>query len=344
MADTTFTEMGQALDAATQLRDSSNSVSSETNSDQSGVSTGTSASGSEESQPNATPVVTNTGAGDAGSGSQPPKTETTPSGVADGKGTPSGKPDDKDLAERRKYNHWQAAQRIAAKEAKKRRFEEEKQRLQREHDAYADEKGDYYNPQMASVKQDQMRELEIAQMQEAQAEWEREAYEIFSPEDAAVFIQDSKNLSDWLNEREPELCSYINKPYGKHLLKGWMDKIAKNKEMASQWQALNSYEKFRLVDKYYKELEKFGEDYAAGKIDANGQPVGGQTAPNTQQTATQQTNQQNQQQQTQQPPQQTQPVNVPVPNSGRDTNTMPPSNNFALMLQDAMNKRGVSSF
>jgi sRNA-binding protein len=189
-----------------------------------------------------------------------------------------------------------------------------------------------------------MRELEIAQMQEAQAEWEREAYEIFSPEDAAVFIQDSKNLSDWLNEREPELCSYINKPYGKHLLKGWMDKIAKNKEMASQWQALNSYEKFRLVDKYYKELEKFGEDYAAGRIDANGQPVGGQTAQTTQQTQ-QQTNQQTaQQQQTQPDTTNTPPVNAPVPNSGRDTNTMPPSNNFALMLQDAMNKRGVSSF
>lgn len=344
MADTTFTEMGQALDAATQLRDSSNSVSSETNSDQSGVSTGTGTSGSEESQPNATPVVTNTGAGDAGSGSQPPKTETTPSGVADGKGTPSGKPDDKDSAERRKYNHWQAAQRIAAKEAKKRRFEEEKQRLQQEREAYADENGQYHDPNMVKVKDDQLRELEIAQIREAQAEWEREAYEIFSPEDAAVFIQDSKNLSDWLNEREPELCSYINKPYGKHLLKGWMDKIAKNKEAASQWQALNSYEKFRLVDKYYKELEKFGEDYAAGKIGADGQPVGGQTAPQTQQTATQQTNQQNQQQQTQQPPQQTQPVNAPVPNSGRDTNTMPPSNNFALMLQDAMNKRGVSSF
>lgn len=339
MADTTFTEMGQALDAATQLRDSSNSVSSETNSDQSGVSTGTGASGSEESQPNATPVVTNTGAGDAGSGSQPPKTETTPSGVADGKGTPSGKPDDKDLTERRKFNHWQAAQRIAAKEAKKRRFEEEKQRLQREHDAYADEKGEYYNPQMASVKQDQMRELDIARMQEAQAEWEREAYEIFSPEDAAVFIQDSKNLSDWLNANEPELCSYIDKPYGKHLLKGWMDKIAKNKEMASQWQSLNSYEKFRIVDKYYKELEKFGEDYAAGRIDANGKPVGGQTAQNNQQA-----NQQNNTAQQQQTQQDTPPVNAPVPNSGRDTNTMPPSNNFALMLQDAMNKRGVSSF
>ena len=333
MADTTFTEMGQALDAATQIRDTQNSVSSETNSTPSGVSTETGAGSSEESQPNSTPVVTGNGAEDAGSGSQPPKTETSPSGVADTKGTPSGKPDDKELAERRKYNHWQAAQRIAAKEAKKRRFEQEMQRLQREREAYADEKGEQYNPQMVNVKDDQMRELQIAQMQEAQAEWEREAYEIFSPEDASTFIQDSRNLSDWLNQNEPELCSYIGKPYGKHLLKGWMDKIAKNKAMAERWQSLNSYEKYRLVDKYYKELEQFGEDYANGKIGADGKPV----TPPAQQT---QTPNQNQNQQ----PSQTPPVNAPVPNSGRDTNTMPPSNNFALMLQDAMNKRGVSSF
>jgi hypothetical protein len=103
--------------------------------------------------------------------------------------------------------------------------------------------------------------------------------------------------------------------------------------MAERWQSLNSYEKYRIVDKYYKELEQFGEDYANGKIGADGKPV----TPPTQQT---QTPNQNQSQQ----PSQTPPVNAPVPNSGRDTNTMPPSNNFALMLQDAMNKRGVSSF
>lgn len=337
MAEQTFTEMGQALDAATQLRDSSNSVSSETNSDQSGVSAGTGAGSSEGTVPNAVPVVSNTGNGNdthhdtTGSGSQPPKTETSPSGVADGKGSPSGNADDKALDERRKYNRWQAAQRIAAKEAKKRRFAEEKARLQKEHDAYADEHGDNYNPQMANVKQDQMRELDIAQMQEAQAEWEREAYELFSPEDAATFIEDSRNLSDWINRSEPELCGYLDKPYGKHLLKGWMDKIAKNKGNAANWQRLNSFEKYRILDKYYKELEKFGEDYAAGRIGEDGKPVQTQTTQTQQQAPTQQQNQ-------------TPAVNAPVPNSGRDTNTMPPSNNFALMLQDAMNKRGVSSF
>ena len=114
-----------------------------------------------------------------------------------------------------------------------------------------------------------------------------------------------------------------------------MDKIAKNKAAADQWQALNSFEKYRLIDTYYKELEKFGEDYAAGRINADGTPKQpGAQAPNTQQTpptgAPQTT-----------PPNQPPKVDVPVPNSGRDTNTMPPSNNFALMLQDAMNKRNI---
>jgi hypothetical protein len=336
MGDISFTEMGQALDAATQARESgntpSNSVSSDSRPTTPTVSSGDDGKGSSGPSEPTTPVVS----GDkVGEGSQPPKTENSPSGVADNKGKPSASTDDKADDERRKFNHWQAQKRIAAKEARRKQFEQEKQRLQQERDAYADENGQNHDPNMVKVKDDQLRELEIAQIREAQAEWEREAYELFSPEDAATFIEDSKKLGDWLNKNEPELCSYIDKPYGKHLLKGWMDKIAKNKVAADQWQALNSFEKYRLIDKYYNEIEKFGEDYAAGRINADGTPKQpGTQTPNTQQTppsgAPQTT-----------PPNRTPQVNVPVPNSGRDTNTMPPSNNFALMLQDAMNKRNI---
>lgn len=332
MSDISFTDMGKALDAATQARESgstpSNSVSSDSQPTTPTVSSGDDGKGSSGPSEPTTPVVT-------GEGSQPPKTENSPSGVADNKGKPSAPTDDKADDERRKFNHWQAQKRIAAKEARRKQFEQEKQRLQQEREAYADEKGQYHDPNMVKVKDDQLRELEIAQIREAQAEWEREAYELFSPGDAATFIEDSKKLGDWLNNNEPELCSYIDKPYGKHLLKGWMDKIAKNKAAADQWQALNSFEKYRLIDKYYKEIEKFGEDYAAGRINADGtQKQPGTQAPNPQQTpqtgAPQTT-----------PPNPTPQVDIPVPNSGRDTNTMPPSNNFALMLQDAMNKRNI---
>ena len=336
MSDISFTDMGKALDAATQARESgstpSNSVSSDSQPTTPTVSSGDDGKGSSGPSEPTTPVVSSDKVGE---GSQPPKTENSPSGVADNKGKPSAPTDDKADDERRKFNHWQAQKRIAAKEARRKQFEQEKQRLQQEREAYADEKGQYHDPNMVKVKDDQLRELEIAQIREAQAEWEREAYELFSPEDAATFIEDSKKLGDWLNKNEPELCSYIDKPYGKHLLKGWMDKIAKNKAAADQWQALNSFEKYRLIDKYYKEIEKFGEDYAAGRINADGTPKQpGAQAPNPQQTpqtgAPQTT-----------PPNQAPQVDVPVPNSGRDTNTMPPSNNFALMLQDAMNKRNI---
>jgi hypothetical protein len=107
-----------------------------------------------------------------------------------------------------------------------------------------------------------------------------------------------------------------------------MDKIAKNREAAARWKSLNSYEKSKILDSYYSQLEKFGNDYAEGKIDANGNPVNAGTPNPATPTQTQT-----------QTPQQTPPQNVPVPGSGRDTNTMPPTNNFALALQDAMNKR-----
>ena len=334
MSDISFTEMGKALDAATQTRAPQTSVSSNTS------------ASTEEKQSVSTPATQASGEGSptptsaqpsGGASSQPPKTDKSPSAVAEPnsdqpptgpQGTPTATPDDKEARERRERNRWFAQQRIAAKEAKKKRFEEEKARLEKERDAYADETGKYHNPQMVDVKNDQLRELEIARIQEAQMEWEQEAYQLFSPEDAKTFIEDSKTLGQYLNDREPEILSYLDRPYGKHLLKGWMDKIAKNREAAARWKSLNSYEKSKILDSYYSQLEKFGNDYAEGKIDANGNPVNaGTPAPATPtQTPTQ-------------TPQPTPPQNVPVPGSGRDTNTMPPTNNFALALQDAMNKR-----
>lgn len=329
MADTTFTEMGQALDAASQSRETStSSVSSGGEPGNPAQDTGSSSEGP------STPVVT-------GGGGQPPKTDTSPSAREDTPGNPSSggndtrSPDDKDGAERRAHNKWFASQRMARKQEKQRRFEEQKARLERERDSYADKDGQNYNEQMALVKQDQLNELEMARIREAQEEWEREAYELFEPEDASAFIKDSKRYGDWINKREPELLSYLDRPYGKLMLKGWMDKIAKNAELADKWEALNSFEKYKIIDRYYNQLEKFGEDYAAGKVDINGNPIGqgAQQAPQAPNGQGDPKNQTQTQVQTPQVP------NAPVPGSGRDTNTMPPSNNFALMLQDAMNKR-----
>ena len=360
MGDISFTEMGQALDAATQLRADNNGVSSTpSTSGTPGHLSGNGPEGRDEgpSVPiNGQTVASGKGASGEGSGasSTPPKTKTppndrTPDGdgkggqVADNggvnqNGSRSGSPDDKELAERKNRNQWFAAQRIAAKRAKQRRYDEDRERLQHERDEFADESSAKHNPQMASVKEDQLRELEISHMREAQMEWEKEAYEIFSPEDASAFIEDTKKLSDWLNTKEPELLSYLDKPYGKHMLKGWIDKIAKVPEMADQWERMNQYEKYKVIDKYYKELKKFGEDYAAGRVNEKGEPVGQPQSATPVQSAN--GNQNGNPSATLEQPSPITP-NAPVPNSGRDTGTIPPSSNFGLMLQEAMNKRNI---
>jgi hypothetical protein len=88
---------------------------------------------------------------------------------------------------------------------------------------------------------------------------------------------------------------------------------------------MNPYQKYQMLEKHYRELEKFGEDYAAGKVKI-GEQTATQTAPQNQA-----------QSQGQGQPQQ--PQDVPVPGSGRNTNNMPPSDNWGLMIQDAENRR-----
>ena len=108
-----------------------------------------------------------------------------------------------------------------------------------------------------------------------------------------------------------------------------MDKVAKNPEAAAKWTSMNSFEKYTVLSKYYAELENFGRAYAEGRIGPDGKPVQQvQTQPATP-TAAPQT-----------PHAQAVP-DTPVPGSGRNTSVMPATDNFALMLQDAMNKRGI---
>lgn len=210
--------------------------------------------------------------------------------------------------------------RIARKQERQRVYQEELERLNREKEVFEQE-GENQNPTMAQVKDDQIRELQIQMVREVQAEWKREAREMFTPEDAEQFLKDTRTYGDWINQNEPELRQYIDKPYGRYLLKGWLDKVAKNPANADKWEAMNPYQKYQMLEKHYRELEKFGEDYAAGKVQIGVQQPNAQPQPQTQQTAT---------------PQQR---DVPVPGSGRNTNIMPPSDNWDLMFQSAENKR-----
>lgn len=266
-----------------------------------------------------------------GGGSGPSPTNSEPSAERGGK---QGEPGDKgntgnrDDAERRAWNRQQAAMRIARKQERQRLYQEELERLNREKEAF-EEEGENQNPTMAQVKDDQIKELNIQMVRELQQEWQREAYEMFTPDDAKQFLEDSQRYADWINKNEPELSKYINRPYGRYLLKGWFDKVAKNPELADKWEAMNPYQKYQMLEKHYRELEKFGEDYAAGKVQ-----IGVQGQQNQQQSQTNGDGQQSTQQS-----QQPQPKDIPVPGSGRNTDTEPPGDNIDLLIDRAMQKR-----
>lgn len=265
-----------------------------------------------------------------GGGSGPSPTNSEPSaergvkqGEPGGKGNTGSQNGD---AERRAWNRQQAAMRIARKQERQRLYQEELDRLNREKEAFEQE-GENQNPTMAQVKDDQIKELNIQMVRELQQEWQREAFEMFTPEDAKQFLEDSQRYADWINKNEPELSKYINRPYGRYLLKGWFDKVAKNPELADKWEAMNPYQKYQMLEKHYRELEKFGEDYAAGKVQ-----IGAQNQQQNQQTNG------GEQQQTQQS-QVPQPKDIPVPGSGRNTDTEPPGDNIDLLIDRAMQKR-----
>lgn len=303
MADTSFTDMGKELDAAeAQYRDSSAGVSPDST-----EPTGGQVDDSEGSTPSDSGSTESSG-GDA----TEPKTDDTPHGTGEDRGKPSHS--NEYLEGRRLHNHGNAALRLANKRAKEQReYYEKRQRLEAERKAYADEQGQYHNPQMATVKEDQIRELEIENAKRMQQQFYEESLSTFGNEqDAQRFVDDCKTYADWINRNESQLREYVAKPYGKLLLRGWIDRIARNPQAADWWQDLTPFEKYKTLDKYYGELTAYINKARTGQLE---QP---------------------------QQVQQTKQVNAPVPGSGRQTNNMPPTDNFSLELERAMQQNGVS--
>lgn len=325
MADEiSFADMGKALDeAASQYQDTNATTEPDTQSSDAG-DTGASTEGNNDTPQGAS--------GDANL----PKTESTPVGDGDKQGSlnngKSATADDKQASKRKAFNHAQASARIARKRAREQKeYYERVQRLTKERDAYADENGKYHNPQMAELKNDQIREAEIAEAKRLQDEFTEDAYNTFQDEATTQqFIQDCKTYADWINTKEPQLSEYIRKPYGKLVLKGWFDKVAKNPNAADWWESLTPFEKYKTLDRYYNQFSDYIAKIQRGETVTDGTQVQTEQSTQTQQT-------------TQQTPNPAPAVaNAPVPGSGRNTNAMPPTNNFALELEQAMQANNVS--
>jgi hypothetical protein len=340
MGDISFTEMGQALDAAAQSRESQ-SVSPDTS-----TSAPSDGNGGDAGKPEGA-----TSPSSPGDDAQPPKTDEPAVGDGDSQsGNPASPkdksgttPDDKEAAERKARNQMFAARRLEQKREKERRQKEKLLQLQKERDELL-QKDDERSHLLAEMKRERINEILQQEAEERQQVWQDECYRIFDqPGEAEQFMAMADKYADYIIHKEPTLNSMIGRPYGKLLLKAWMDRIAEDPVRRQEWLGMTEYEKGAVLTHFYGQLEAMGQQNAEQR--RNKQP-GNQMPPmQNQNPQGKNLGQQVPPQQPippdnqggQQPPQQQ--TEVPVPGSGRNTSTMPPSNNFALMLQDAMNKR-----
>lgn len=306
--DTTFTEFGQALDAAEHE-----------------ITSGVSA-GENQSTASVDPSSGNGGeqgnGKDGGSSAQPSANPTTPNGDTPKAPTGAG-PANSDAEKQRKYNNFLAAQRRFRAKRENPRTQQRIRELSKERDDLL-QLNDEQSTVLAHQKDSQIQDLMAAEQDRLYNEWLESAYQTFG-EDTEKFVADSTRWSPYIVKHEPELQGMINRQYGQLLLKCWMDRMD-NPESRQQWLDCDSYEKQKILHSLYKQIGQLvdGTHPILRQQQQQGAPQGGQ-AP----------------QQQQQQPQQRQVVNAPVPGSGRDTNQIPPTDDFGLALQGAANECGV---
>lgn len=144
----------------------------------------------------------------------------------------------------------------------------------------------------------------IVNAQEAE-DWENRAYSTFGDQKGQRFIQYAQRYADHVNNNEPELSSYIDRPYGFILLNEWFQQMD-NPSNAQLWQRSTPYEKGRILDSYYQQLLTLAAKPAGNS--------GSQPKPTAQK------------------------VNVPAVGGGRNTNATAPADDFGLALQEAQNR------
>lgn len=177
---------------------------------------------------------------------------------------------------------------------------------------------------LAHQKNSEIENLQALQQDAQYSEWSQRAAECFG-EGADSFLDQSERYGEYVNKNEPEIVSYIDRPYGLFVYKSWMDQMD-NGDFRNRWVGLTAFEKGAVLNTIYKQILNFANGAGAKPPEQSVQTVQtqGQKAPAGNQSS-----------------QQT-PPNVPIPGSGRDSNIIPSPGNFGEALDNALAKRGIS--
>lgn len=299
-----FTSFGQALDAAVAKRDPE--------------STSTSQHTSGDGENGGTPAHSTPGDGTSSTTQGKSGTSNPTNGDTSAKGTGT-KTANQGSENQRDNNFRNMSRRIRQRESFN-RVNSRIQQLRREQKELLDTQ-DPQSILLAHQKGSEIENLEALQQDAAYNDWAQRAGECFGAE-ADAFLEQSERFGEYVNKNEPEIVSYIDRPYGMFVYKSWMDQMA-NGDFRNRWVGLTAYEKGAVLNTIYKQIINFANG-------AQQQPQSPVQTPAPQVPAGNQ-------------PSNPAPANVPVPGSGRTSNQIPSPGSFGEALENALNKRGISS-
>jgi hypothetical protein len=128
---------------------------------------------------------------------------------------------------------------------------------------------------------------------------------------APDFMRETYKWSRHVNANEPELRSYVGRPYGIVMLREWYKRM-NVPSLMEEWSGMTSYEKGKVLDGFYGQMLEI-----ARKIGQ--EQHGGGTVP----------------------PSRANMPNIPAVSGGRNTDVAGASDDFGIALQSAFNKFGV---
>lgn len=299
-----FTSFGQALDAAVAKRDP-DSASAPQHTSGDGENGGTSAHSTPDGGTSSTP------SGKSG-------TSNPTNGDTSAKGTGAATAN-RGNENQRDNNFRNMSRRIRQRESNARVNSRIQQLRQEQQELLATQ-----DPQaiiLAHQKNSEIENLQALQQDAQYSEWSQRAAECFG-DDADRFLDQSERYGEYVNKNEPELVSYIDRPFGMFVYKSWMDQM-ENGDFRNRWVGLTAYEKGAVLNTIYKQIINFANG-------AHQQPQPPVQTPAPQAPAGNQ-------------PSQSAPANVPVPGSGRTSNHIPSPGSFGEALENALSKRGINN-
>ena len=203
----------------------------------------------------------------------------------------------------KQQNNFNAQRRIRQRNARNKRIAE----LEAELAKYKDKDDDFSKFQTTSLN-DRIGDMRATMADEDVEDFRSHAESLLGDE-TEKFMQDTYRYADYVNKNEPDVLLYAQREYGPILLAEWYKRMD-DPRLNDQWKRMTAYEKGMVLSKLYEHITNVIATYNKNNGKPSHEVNKGQS--------------------------------VPIPGSGRQTQTNEPTDDFSIEFAraEARHKRG----